>query len=74
MTDKARVQHIVVPEAGHGVMPIGCMRDLIFRFINAKTDGTALPQDAACATRIPRPVAFQPIQPPESATPQGATK
>lgn len=72
--DKARVQHIVVPEAGHGVMPVGCMRDLIFRFIDAKTDGTALPQDAACATRIPRPVAFQPIQPPESAIPQGATK
>lgn len=68
--DKARVQHIVVPEAGHGVMPVGCMRDLIFRFIDARDDASALPQDAACATRIPRPVAFQPIQP----SPPGAPK
>ncbi len=57
-----RVQHVVVPEAGHGVMPVGCMRDLVFRFIDAKTDAAALPQDAACATRIPRPTAFQPVQ------------
>ena len=65
-----RVQHIVVPEAGHGVMPVGCMRDLIFRFIDAREDASALPQDAACATRIPRPIAFQPIQ----ASPQEAAK
>lgn len=57
-----RVQHIVVPEAGHGVMAIGCARDIVFRFIDAKTDAQALPQDAACAVRIPRPVAFQPVQ------------
>ncbi|RZJ07118.1 MAG: alpha/beta hydrolase [Rubrivivax sp.] len=58
-----RVQHIVVPENGHGVMAVGCMKDVLFRFIDAKTDAEALPQDAACATRIPRPTAFQPIQP-----------
>ncbi|WP_457388515.1 alpha/beta fold hydrolase [Roseateles sp. P5_E1] len=58
-----RVQHVVVAEAGHGVMAVGCMRDLMFRFIDAKQDAAALPQDAACATRIPRPVAFQPVQP-----------
>jgi hypothetical protein len=34
----------------------------MFRFIDAKTDAQALPQDAACATRIPRPPAFQPVQ------------
>jgi pimeloyl-ACP methyl ester carboxylesterase len=56
-----RVQHVVVPEAGHGVMAVGCMRDVMFRFIDAKTDDKALPQDVACATRIPRPVAFQPV-------------
>ena len=33
-----RVQHVVVAEAGHGVMPVGGMRDLVFRFIDAKTD------------------------------------
>lgn len=57
-----RVQHLVVPEAGHGVTAVGCMRDLLFRFIDAKTDAAALPQDGSCATRIPRPTAFQPIQ------------
>lgn len=53
-----QAQHIVVPEAGHGVMGIGCMRDVIFRFVDAKTDAQALPQDASCATKIPRPPAF----------------
>ncbi|MCV2371103.1 alpha/beta hydrolase [Roseateles oligotrophus] len=56
------VQHIVVPEAGHGVMGVGCMRELLFRFVDAKTDALALPQDAACATKIPRPGAFLPVQ------------
>ncbi|MCV2358501.1 alpha/beta hydrolase [Paucibacter sp. TC2R-5] len=56
------VQHIVVPEAGHGVMGVGCMRELLFRFIDAKTDALALPQDAACASKIPRPGAFLPVQ------------
>lgn len=65
-----RVQHVVVPEAGHGVMPVGCMRDIVFRFIDAKTDAAALPQDATCATRIPRPVTFQPVQ----STQAGAAK
>ena len=54
----SRAQHIVVPEAGHGVMGVACVRDLLFRFIDAKTDAQALPQDAACATKIPRPPAF----------------
>ena len=58
----AKAQHIVVPEAGHGVTGIGCMRDVITRFIAAADDAKALPQDAACATRIPRPGAFVPIQ------------
>ncbi|RZL37708.1 MAG: alpha/beta hydrolase [Rubrivivax sp.] len=57
-----RVQHVVVPEAGHGVMAVGCVRDVMFRFIDAKDDAAALPQDVACATRIPRPPAFQPVQ------------
>lgn len=65
-----RVQHLVVPEAGHGVMALGCMRDVLFRFIDAKTDATALPQDAACATRIPRPPAFLPVQSPQGGAAQ----
>lgn len=61
-TNAKLVQHIVVPEAGHGVMAVGCMRELLFRFIDAKTDALALPQDAACAIKIPRPGAFLPVQ------------
>ena len=58
----AKAQHIVVPEAGHGVMGTGCMRDLVYRFVVAATDAAALPQDAACATKVPRPFAFLPTQ------------
>ena len=65
-----RVQHLVVPEAGHGVMGVGCVRDLVFRFIDAKTDAAALPQDASCATRIPRPTAFRPVQSPQGGAAQ----
>ncbi|CAN5184665.1 alpha/beta fold hydrolase [soil metagenome] len=54
----AKAQHLVVPEAGHGVMGVACVRELLFRFVDAKTDAQALPQDAACASKLPRPPAF----------------
>jgi pimeloyl-ACP methyl ester carboxylesterase len=54
----AKAQHIVVPQAGHGVMGVGCMRELVSRFIDTQDDAKALPQDATCATGIPRPGAF----------------
>ncbi len=57
----SKTQHIVVPQAGHGVMSLGCMSDVLYRFIDAKTDASALPQEASCAVKIPRPPAFQPI-------------
>ncbi|MET0519018.1 MAG: alpha/beta hydrolase [Burkholderiaceae bacterium] len=60
----ALVQHVVVPEAGHGVMGIGCMRDVLLRFIDAQADSAALPQDAGCVIHIPRPGAFLPVQGP----------
>ncbi|MEH0166740.1 alpha/beta hydrolase [Paucibacter sp. JuS9] len=53
--------HVVVAEAGHGVMSLGCMRDVLFRFIDAKEDAAALKVDASCAAKIPRPTAFLPI-------------
>jgi fermentation-respiration switch protein FrsA (DUF1100 family) len=58
--DKA--QHIVIAQAGHGVMGVGCMRDVVYRFVNAAADAQALPQDASCALKIPRPGVFLPIQ------------
>ncbi len=57
-----RAQHVVVAQAGHGVMGVGCMRDVVTRFIAVADDAQALPQDAGCATRLPRPGAFVPIQ------------
>jgi pimeloyl-ACP methyl ester carboxylesterase len=54
----ANAKHVVVPQAGHGVMNIGCMRDVMFKFINVPTDAAALEIDAACVTGIPRPTAW----------------
>jgi pimeloyl-ACP methyl ester carboxylesterase len=54
-------RHVVVANAGHGVMAIGCMRDVVFRFIDATSDGDALAVDAGCASHIPRPPAFAAI-------------
>ena len=48
----------MVENAGHGVMAIGCMRDIIFRFIDAGSDADALAVDAGCVARVPRPPAF----------------
>jgi pimeloyl-ACP methyl ester carboxylesterase len=55
----ATAMHVVVPHAGHGVMALGCVPDVLFRFLNASTDSQALSLDAQCAQRIPRPMFFQ---------------
>lgn len=57
----AKARHVVVPQAGHGVMAIGCMRDAIFRFIDEPDDGEALKTEAGCAEKMPRPQAFRPV-------------
>lgn len=58
----AKARHVVVAQAGHGVMQLGCMRDVLYRFIDAASDDDALKLDAACAEGIPRPPAFQPLR------------
>lgn len=58
----ANARHIVVPQAGHGVMSIGCTRDALFRFINAASDVEALAVDMSCMQQIPRPAAFAPLE------------
>lgn len=55
-------RHVVVANAGHGVMAIGCMRDVVFRFIDAAEDREALGVDAGCAAKVPRPPAYRPIE------------
>lgn len=54
-------RHVVVANAGHGVMGLGCMRDVLFRFVDAQTDAEALKVDAGCAQAVPRPPAFAPV-------------
>jgi pimeloyl-ACP methyl ester carboxylesterase len=56
-----RARHIVVPQAGHGVMALGCMRDVMLKFIDAVNDGDAAKVDADCARNIPRPPAFNAV-------------
>ena len=46
-------RHVVVANAGHGVMAIGCMRDVVYRFIDAGADADALAVDASCAVHVP---------------------
>lgn len=53
--------HVVVPNAGHGVMPLDCMRDVLFRFIDTPDDAAALAVDASCAKNIPRASTFVPV-------------
>lgn len=55
-----KARHVVVPQAGHGVMGLACMRDVLFRFIDADSDEQALQVDASCAQGVPRPGAFAP--------------
>jgi pimeloyl-ACP methyl ester carboxylesterase len=54
-------RHVVVPNAGHGVLALPCMRDVLFRFVDAASDGQALIVDADCAAAIPRPPVFVPV-------------
>lgn len=58
-----RARHVVVAQAGHGVMALPCMRDVLFRFIDAATDAQALAVDAECARQVPRPPAYLPLLP-----------
>jgi pimeloyl-ACP methyl ester carboxylesterase len=56
-----KARHVIVPNAGHGVMGIGCMRDVLYRFVDAASDDDALKVDAGCVTAIPRPPMFAPM-------------
>lgn len=58
----ARARHIVVDQAGHGVLAQGCLREAVQRFFDAPDD-QALAVEAGCAARVPRPPAFVPPAP-----------
>ena len=54
----AKARHSVVPNAGHGVMGLACVRDALYRFVDAASDENAQKVDADCAKAIPRPPMF----------------
>jgi hypothetical protein len=54
---------VVVANNGHNVTAIACMRDAVFRFVDAATDAAAQAVDMGCAAKVPRPLAFQPMLP-----------
>jgi pimeloyl-ACP methyl ester carboxylesterase len=54
----SNARHVVVEQAGHGVMSLGCMRDVVYRFIEADDDDGALTVDATCVATVPRPPMF----------------
>ena len=56
-----KVRHVLVPQAGHGVLRLGCTSDMVFKFIDNKVEVEALKVDAACLANIPRPKAFVPL-------------
>jgi len=56
-----KARQVVVANAGHGVMGVGCARDVLWRFLDAADDAAALAVDATCLGQIPRPPAFEPI-------------
>ncbi|MCE2908789.1 MAG: alpha/beta hydrolase, partial [Burkholderiaceae bacterium] len=62
-------RHVVVPQAGHGVMALPCLRDALFRFIDADSDAAAQQIDTGCAAALPRPPAFVPLAPAAAAVP-----
>ena len=53
-------RHVVVAHAGHGVLSVGCLRDVLVRFVDAPRDADALAVDATCADALPAPPAFIP--------------
>ncbi len=56
----AKARHVVVTEAGHGVVGLPCLRDVAFRFVDALDDAAALAVKADCAATLPRPGVFVP--------------
>lgn len=59
-------RHVVVPNAGHGVLALPCMRDVVYRFVDTADPAQALGSvaaDARCATQVPRPPAYAAPEP-----------
>ena len=56
-----KARHTVVPNAGHGVMGLPCLREAVQRFIDAADDEAALKVDGQCAATLPHAPVFVPL-------------
>jgi pimeloyl-ACP methyl ester carboxylesterase len=56
----ARARHAVVPQAGHGVLALPCVREAVAHFITERDPERALAVDADCARGVPRPPVWAP--------------
>lgn len=56
----AKARHWVVPNAGHGLLGLDCLREQVFRFVDADDEAEALALDGRCAQALPRPPVFRP--------------
>jgi pimeloyl-ACP methyl ester carboxylesterase len=54
----ARARHVVIPAGGHGLLALPCVRDLVFRFVDADDESAALAADGGCPAVRPRPPVF----------------
>lgn len=54
----ARARHVVVPAAGHGLLGLPCVREQVFRFIDADDEAAALAAEGGCPAQRPRPPVF----------------
>lgn len=52
-----QVTQVLVPQAGHGLMSLPCVPDLVFRYLDTP-DGQAPRVDGSCLQSIPRPLSF----------------
>ena len=55
-------RHVVVAEAGHGILMAACAPDVAYEFINADDDRQALAVDAHCLDGMPAPPAYRPLR------------
>ncbi|MFZ6646594.1 alpha/beta fold hydrolase [Undibacterium sp. TJN25] len=63
-----KAMHLSIGNAGHGLMSQGgCLRELAYRYLNAKDDNEAAKIDTSCVRQIPRPMAWLPPVPPSQA-------
>lgn len=51
----------MVENAGHGLLSLPCMAEVLTRFIAAEDDAQALAVDTGCAAGLARPPAFEPL-------------